>query len=93
MRGTFADGLDTTAANPDLNAAIANGILAWWSPTQFDGTGLLRSSWVARMSAATDDTQQMIEQLFATEQRDADTHPISDRAGHRRVGEQDRFRG
>lgn len=93
MRGTFADGLDESAANPDLNAAIANSILARWSPEQFDATGLLRTAWLARMSATTNDTQQLIEHLLAADGLDAEPAPPTGVSAFRRASGQERFRG
>jgi hypothetical protein len=55
-----------------LNATIANTILAWWSPDQFDTTGLLRTAWLTRMTATSDDTHELIETLFASDARAAD---------------------
>lgn len=92
MRGAFSEGLDPLSANPDLNAAIANSILACCRVEQFDSSGLLHSTWIARLTAASSDTELLIEDYFAL-----DTPPGEHLAfvRHRpdRNQKPDRFRG
>lgn len=89
MRSAFSKGLDPLTANSDLNGAIATSILASCGPEQFDTQGLLRSSWLARLSATSNDTALMIEDLFALEQAEtgSSSHaplPHRDRYGGRK---------
>jgi hypothetical protein len=69
LRAAFQTGLSPLTPNADLNAAIASSILSAFSSSLFDSTGLLRSTWLLRMSRVTTDTQGMIEQLLALEEK------------------------
>ena len=53
------------APNGDLNRQIAAGVLGCFQPELFDGAGVLRSAWVARLMAAVDDTETMLEDYLA----------------------------
>ncbi|MBL9122861.1 MAG: hypothetical protein JNG90_04465 [Planctomycetaceae bacterium] len=66
LRGAFAEGLDPLPANPDLNAAIANSILGACGAEPFDNSGLLRSAWMARLTAVSDDTELLLSDYFST---------------------------
>lgn len=71
MRGSFAEGFEPLAANPDLNAAIANSILAGCGAELFNASGVLQSAWLARLGTASEDTELLIEDLFAMERASA----------------------
>lgn len=55
------------AANQDLNASIAGGILACFPAQAFDGAGIPRAAWHARYFAASDDAQALVAELFEQE--------------------------
>ncbi|MEN6451780.1 MAG: hypothetical protein ABFC96_14920 [Thermoguttaceae bacterium] len=69
LRAAFQTGLSPLTPNADLNAAIASSVLSAFPPSLFDSTGLMRSTWLLRMSRVTSDTQGMIEQLLALEEK------------------------
>lgn len=68
LRAAFRTGLSPLVPNADLNAAIASSVLSAFPTSQFDSTGLLRSTWLLRMTRVSADTQGMIEQLLALEE-------------------------
>jgi hypothetical protein len=65
LRAAFRSGLNPASPNADLNARIANSILACFPADMFDTTGLLRSAWLTRLSTITDEAQAMIASLLA----------------------------
>ena len=67
LQASRLPGLDIRSPNADLNAAIAAAIAASLPPTLFDGTGVPRSLWLARMYAVSDDAQQQLSRLTADE--------------------------
>jgi hypothetical protein len=64
LRGAFRRSLSQESPNADLNAQIGGAVLACFQPELFDSTGLLRSLWLHRLQAATDDAQVMIDDLL-----------------------------
>ncbi len=68
LRAAFRTGLSPIVPNADLNAAIASSVLSAFPASQFDSTGLLRTTWLLRMSRVTSDTEGMIEQLLTLEE-------------------------
>jgi hypothetical protein len=54
-------------ANPDLNAAIASGILVSYPPEMFPATGALQSLWLQRLQHRTGDTLALVSDLLAAE--------------------------
>lgn len=75
LRTAFRKGL-ADSPNSDLNAAIAEGILACFPPEMFDGQGLVRSLWLSRLINGTRDAQGMVEELLRPEPRPG--HPPLD---------------
>jgi hypothetical protein len=69
LRAAFGLALGPVSPNGDLNAQIAASILGCFPPELLDGTGLLRSLWLARLSDVTDDAQGMLDDLLASEVR------------------------
>jgi len=51
--------------NPELNARIAASVIASFPAESFEGVGLCRSLWLARVMSAADDAQRMIDGLLA----------------------------
>jgi len=51
--------------NADLNGEIASSILSCFPSGIFDGTGLLRSPWLLRLSEPPNEAQLKIDELFA----------------------------
>ena len=64
LRAGFSKGLASTSPNADLNRQIAAAILSCFPPELFDGTGLFRSIWMARLSNVTSDAEGMIDKLL-----------------------------
>lgn len=67
LRVAFRQGLGGESPNADLNARIAESILACFPADQFDSTGLPRSLWLMRLASVAEDTQGMIEDLLSLE--------------------------
>ncbi len=67
LRATRLPGLDVRSPNADLNGAIAAAIVSSLPPTLFDGAGVPRTLWLARMYAVSDDAQQQLSQLACEE--------------------------
>jgi hypothetical protein len=65
LRAAFQVGLSPVNPNADLNAAIAASVISSFPAELFDGTGLLPSAWLLRLTRVADDTAGMIEQLLA----------------------------
>jgi len=65
LRAGFRQGLSPNSPNADLNAQIAQSILATFPPNLFDSTGLPRSLWMLRISGITDDAQGMLDELLS----------------------------
>ena len=68
LQTTRIAGLDTRSPNADLNARIAAAVVSSLPPTLFDGAGVPRALWLARMYAVSDDAQQRLTQLTYEEQ-------------------------
>lgn len=68
LQTTRIAGLDTRSPNADLNARIAAAVVSSLPPTLFDGAGVPRALWLARMYAVSDDAQQRLTQLTIEEQ-------------------------
>lgn len=66
LRAAFRQGL-APSPNSDLNARIAEGVLACFPPEMFDGRGLVRSLWMSRLINGALDAQGMVEQLLRPE--------------------------
>jgi hypothetical protein len=67
LRTSFVPSFDFTSPNADLNAEIASGVISCFAREAFDSTGLLHSMWMARLQRASQETQCMIDALFAEE--------------------------
>jgi hypothetical protein len=65
LRGAFHRHAALPAPNSDLNRQIAAGVLGCFQPEQFDGAGVLRSAWAARLMAAADDAELMVASYLA----------------------------
>lgn len=76
LRVSFHRGSPVPAANPDLNERIAMGIMSCLAADAFDGRGVLKSSWLMRISSITAETQTMIDNLFSDE-LDSSSHEPS----------------
>ena len=75
LRTAFRQGLGPASPNADLNGRIAGSILSCFPPEVFDSTGLFRSVWLTRLSAAADDTQELLDDLLASEASGAPRKP------------------
>lgn len=71
LRCAFQKGPFCPSPNVDLNAQIAASVIACLPPDIFDSTGLVKSLWLMRMEAKTDDTQGMLAELISIEDRSA----------------------
>jgi len=65
LRVAFRQGVTLTSPNPDLNEQIAGSLLSCLGPELFDGTGVLKSMWMVRVTQVANDTQGMIDELIA----------------------------
>ncbi|MEX2139516.1 MAG: hypothetical protein WD894_09665 [Pirellulales bacterium] len=65
LRAAFVRPATLPAPNGDLNRQIAAGVLGCFQPELFDGAGVLHSAWVARLMAAADDAETMLEDYLA----------------------------
>ncbi len=66
VRAAFVRPAPLPAPNSDLNRQIAAGVLGCFQPELFDGAGALRSAWLARLMAAADDTETMMDDYLTT---------------------------
>ncbi len=66
LREAFATtgGGNQTSPTALFNRRLAGAAVGLFGPESFDGHGLLRSTWVARIERVTDDTVGMVEDLF-----------------------------
>jgi hypothetical protein len=60
LAGAFRRPAPLPAPNSDLNRRIAAGVLGCFQPELFDGAGVLRSAWAARLMSAADDAELML---------------------------------
>lgn len=81
LRAAFRARLSPLTPNADLNTAIASSVLSAFPPSQFDSTGLLRTTWLLRMSRVSADTQGMIDRLLALEESTAENGDFRRMAG------------
>jgi hypothetical protein len=65
LRGAFHRAAQLPAPNSDLNRQIAAGVLGCFQPELFDGAGVLRSAWAARLMTAADDAELMLADYLA----------------------------
>lgn len=65
LRSSFRNPLSRVSPNADLNARIAEGILACLPPAVFDGLGVPQSLHLWRLMQAGDDAQGMLEELLS----------------------------
>jgi len=65
LRAALHQGLSPASPNADLNAQIAQSILAAFPPSLFDSTGLLQSLWMLRVASVADDAQGMLDVLLS----------------------------
>ena len=65
LRAAFGCRTLAHSPNGDLNRQIAAGVLGCFPPEIFDGMGLLRSAWSARLLSAADDAEAMLEDYLA----------------------------
>ena len=87
LRAGFATAFDQRSPNVDLNAEIAASVLSFFPPQLFDANGTLRSQWVSRLLHTTEETQGLIDSLFAIDHalpNDAASRTTAQRAGHTR---------
>jgi hypothetical protein len=68
MRGAFHEGFQPLPANPQLNAAIVNSVLAACDAEPFETTGIMRSSSTARFAAVGEDAEVLIENFLALDE-------------------------
>ncbi|HEY2840750.1 MAG TPA: hypothetical protein VGJ26_16455 [Pirellulales bacterium] len=73
LRASFST-LELPSPNPDLNSEIGASVLSFFQPELFDSTGLLRSLWMARLQQTTDETQGLLDELFAVDDEPGPTH-------------------
>lgn len=72
LRASFST-LELPSPNADLNSEIGASVLTFFQPDLFDSTGLLRSLWMSRLQQTTDETQGLLDALFADDEVDT-TH-------------------
>jgi hypothetical protein len=65
LRSAFHRPEPLPAPNSDLNRQIAAGVLGCFQPELFDGAGVLRSAWAARLMVAADDAELMLADYLA----------------------------
>jgi hypothetical protein len=65
LSGAFHRATPLPAPNCDLNRQIAAGVLGCFQPELFDGAGVLRSAWAARLMTAADDAELMLDDYLA----------------------------
>jgi hypothetical protein len=80
LRAAFHPPAPGLAPNADLNRQIAAGVLGCFHPELFDGAGVLRSAWFARLLVAADDAEAMLDEYLGT----AGATPAANR-GRRRL--------
>jgi hypothetical protein len=61
--------------NSDLNSTIAAAVITCFPRQAFDGTGLVRSSWIAQFSHVTGESQVLVGSLFDDESACDSTPP------------------
>jgi hypothetical protein len=67
LRASFRRNLGAISPNPDLNAQIAQSILACFPPEVFNASGVFHSLWLTRISDLTGDAQGLVDSLLAPE--------------------------
>jgi hypothetical protein len=65
LRAAFRTSIAERTASPDLNAHIAQSVAGSLPPNLFDGTGLARSIWLARMDSVASDIQGFVADLLS----------------------------
>lgn len=65
LRAAFAKPTPLFAPNYDLNSQIAAGVVGCFPGELFDGAGVLRSAWAARLLATADDAEAMMDDYLA----------------------------
>ncbi|MBN2291406.1 MAG: hypothetical protein JXM70_03210 [Pirellulales bacterium] len=65
LKSAFGRNLGMPAANPDLNENIACSVLGCFSSDQFDSIGTFNSLWMARLSNAAEDAQNILDEIDA----------------------------
>jgi hypothetical protein len=61
LHAAFERSVHHTSPNADLNCQIAAGILGCYQPELFDGSGVLRTAWLSRLTAVADDAEMMMD--------------------------------
>lgn len=75
LRASFST-LELPSPNADLNSAIGASVISFFQPDLFDSTGLLRSLWMSRLQQTTDETQGLLDELFAVDDDATPSHVI-----------------
>ena len=65
LKTAFGQNLGLPAANADMNEKIANSVLGCFASDQFESLGTLHSLWMARLSNAADDAQNILDEIDA----------------------------
>jgi hypothetical protein len=82
-RAAFQHGLSPESPNPDLNSKIAGSIIGCFPGDVFDGTGLITSAWMARISRITGDAAGMLDELIHPPAAGAVSHTSLSQPRHR----------
>jgi hypothetical protein len=76
LRTAFSRGLCPYSPNSDLNAKIAEAVIACFPPAAFGATGLLYSAWMLRIARVAGDAQGMLDELIVGRERPAGVPPL-----------------
>ncbi len=68
MHEAFARSMRHHSPNVDLNRQIAAGILGCYQPELFDGSGVLRTAWLSRLTTVVDDAEMMVDDYITNTQ-------------------------
>lgn len=75
LRASFDSLRRAASPNADLNGQIAASILACYPPELFDGAGVFRASWLARLTATVDDAEALLDDFFLADSPDRFSKP------------------
>jgi hypothetical protein len=71
LHAAFERSMRHPSPNEDLNRQIAAGILGCYQPELFDGSGVLRTAWMSRLTMIVDDAELIVDDYLAAQQSTA----------------------
>lgn len=83
LRAAFPLNHGFLSPNAELNQTIAGSVLACFPAEMFDGAGLTRAAWHARLFAKADDAQGLIDSLFDEPASEPPSSGLVSRFAHR----------